>query len=120
MSSRMQQKAAARERREAHEAEQQRAERGRGMRRRLAVIVAVAVALTAGAVTVSRLTHDDAVARPEAISARFAGLAQDGIGLGKPSAPVTLVEFADLQCPFCGDYARDVLPAVLDQYVRPG
>jgi protein-disulfide isomerase len=36
------------------------------------------------------------------------------------SAPATLTEFADLHCPFCADYARDVLPAVVDRYVRTG
>jgi protein-disulfide isomerase len=33
---------------------------------------------------------------------------------------VTLVEFADLQCPFCAQYARDALPRLIDRYVRPG
>lgn len=116
----MQQKAAARERREALEAEQRQTAHRRGLRRRLAIVVAAALVVTAGAVTVSRLGQDAAVANPEAVSARFAGLPQDGIRLGRASAPVTLVEFADLQCPFCGDYARDVLPTVLDKYVRTG
>jgi protein-disulfide isomerase len=31
-----------------------------------------------------------------------------------------LTEFADLQCPFCAAYARDVLPTVVDRYVRTG
>lgn len=50
----------------------------------------------------------------------FAGLPQEGIALGSAGAPATLVEFADLQCPFCGVYGRDVLPTVVDRYVRPG
>ena len=50
----------------------------------------------------------------------MAGITQDGIALGDPAAPATLVEFADLQCPFCGVYGRDVLPTLLDRYVRPG
>lgn len=50
----------------------------------------------------------------------FAGIPQDGITLGEPDAPVTLVEFADLQCPFCAQFAVDALPEIVDDYVRPG
>ena len=31
-----------------------------------------------------------------------------------------MTEFADLQCPFCGDYARNALPEVVRRYVRTG
>jgi protein-disulfide isomerase len=48
------------------------------------------------------------------------GVPQDGNELGEPSAPVTLVEFADLQCPFCQQWALDVLPTLVDEYVRTG
>jgi predicted DsbA family dithiol-disulfide isomerase len=50
----------------------------------------------------------------------FDGIPQDGIVLGSPTAPAVLTEFADLQCPFCAVFARDVLPAVVDRYVRTG
>jgi protein-disulfide isomerase len=33
---------------------------------------------------------------------------------------VTLVEFADLQCPFCAEWSRDALPELVRDYVRPG
>jgi protein-disulfide isomerase len=33
---------------------------------------------------------------------------------------VTLVEFADLQCPFCGEFARNALPQIVQDYVRTG
>ena len=48
------------------------------------------------------------------------GIPQDGIALGWPKAPVTLVEFADLQCPYCARWARDAFPTIVDEYVRPG
>jgi protein-disulfide isomerase len=50
----------------------------------------------------------------------FDGIPQGGVSLGEPDAPATLTEFADLQCPFCAEYARDALPAVIDRYVRTG
>ena len=48
------------------------------------------------------------------------GIPQDGLVLGDPDAPVTLVEFADLQCPYCARFSRTTLPAIVAEYVRPG
>jgi len=53
-------------------------------------------------------------------TALFRGIPQRLNQLGNPNAPVTLIEFADLQCPFCGQYAIDALPAIVKEYVRPG
>jgi protein-disulfide isomerase len=50
----------------------------------------------------------------------LAGIPQHGITLGNPRAPVTLVEFGDLQCPSCAVFAQDALPAIVSRYVRPG
>ena len=48
------------------------------------------------------------------------GIPQDGISLGSAKAPVRVLEFADLQCPFCRQATLDVLPNVIKHYVRPG
>ncbi len=53
-------------------------------------------------------------------TAAFAGIEQRGATLGSPNAPVTLVEYADLQCPYCAEWARTALPVVVDRYVRTG
>jgi protein-disulfide isomerase len=50
----------------------------------------------------------------------FKGIPQSGRVLGRSDAPVTMVEFADLQCPFCAQYAQDALPTVVSRYVRAG
>ena len=53
-------------------------------------------------------------------SALFAGIPQDGTVLGDSDAPLTLVEYADMQCVYCAAWSRDVLPAVVERYVRTG
>jgi protein-disulfide isomerase len=40
--------------------------------------------------------------------------------LGEATARVTVVEFSDYQCPFCGRYANDTLGKVMDEYVKTG
>jgi protein-disulfide isomerase len=40
--------------------------------------------------------------------------------LGKASAPATMVEYIDLQCPVCRDFETNVMPSVIDKYVRAG
>jgi len=120
MSSRAQQKAAARQARlEAEAADRRRAARRRGFAR-LGAVSALALVVVVAAVVAGPTGGRDAGSPAPAASATFDGIPQDGISLGSPTAPAVLTEFADLQCPFCATYARDVLPAVIDRYVRSG
>lgn len=50
----------------------------------------------------------------------FRGIPQDGATLGDPNAPAELIQFADLQCPYCAAVNTTVLPQIIEQYVRPG
>jgi protein-disulfide isomerase len=50
----------------------------------------------------------------------FRGIPQKLNVLGNPNAPVTMIEFADLQCPFCREFALGALPTIVRDYVRPG
>jgi len=40
--------------------------------------------------------------------------------LGRPGAPVTIVEFGDYQCTNCGAFARDTEPTLVREYVDTG
>lgn len=43
---------------------------------------------------------------------------QDGLSLGDPNASVTVVEFADFQCPYCQMYFTDIEPRIMQLYVN--
>ncbi|HEX4931250.1 MAG TPA: thioredoxin domain-containing protein [Gaiellaceae bacterium] len=59
---------------------------------------------------------------PEAAEATalFRDISQQGVALGRVGAPVTLVEFIDMQCPFCREFEVDVLPTLIEKHVRSG
>ncbi len=119
MSHRLEKKQAARAARLAAEAAAERRERLRRLTI-LAVVVALASAAVAIAIVASSSGDDAGPATPAEASALFAGIPQDGVTLGDPDAPVALEEFADLQCPFCAQHAQEVLPTLIDEYVRSG
>jgi protein-disulfide isomerase len=94
--------------------------------RALALVATAAVIVVAVLVAVSQLgsassssTSADLRAEARAVQRELHGIPQHGVSLGSGRAPATLVEFADLQCPFCAEYTRDALPGLLDRYVRP-
>lgn len=118
------------ERRAAARAERDRAAAARARQRQRLWILGGVLALAAVIVVVIAIAasgggSDKPVKRAGEIlpgqietNARFTGIPQRGIAVGYPDAPLTLVEFADLQCPFCRDYTVNVMPALIDKYVR--
>jgi protein-disulfide isomerase len=80
--------------------------------------IAVAVALIVLAVVLR--SSDEAAAPTPAPVVELDGIPQDGTILGSAGARVTLIEYADLQCPACRAYAEVALPTVVNDYVRPG
>jgi protein-disulfide isomerase len=123
VSDRTEQKQRLRAAREEREREQRLAAR-RARRLRLlfivagaaAILVLVAIAVSGG----NGGSKSKKITGAAQVSARFNGIPQHGIELGNPGAPVTFVEFADLKCPVCREYALSAFPTLVDRYVRTG
>jgi len=127
MSSRQEQKAQARAEREERERAAAQTEGRRKRLQQLGAVVAVAALVVVALVLVSQSSKDTpnasggaAIAGVSDTRAMLRGITQNGTSLGDPKAPLVLTEFADMQCPFCGEYATGVLPQIIERYVRTG
>src|SRR5579884_2399134 len=130
MASRTKQKEEARARRLAEE--QARAERAQRARRtRLLggvviaaiVVVAVAVAIsTSGGGSGAGPAPGTSGAKAEAttVNSLLSGIPQSGETLGSPSAKVTVIEYGDLECPICRDFALGAESQLIANQVRSG
>jgi protein-disulfide isomerase len=54
------------------------------------------------------------------VDAELSGIPQQGQVLGDANAPVTVVEFADPQCPVCAAFAEQIAPELISNEVRSG
>jgi protein-disulfide isomerase len=117
------------ERRACEAAEAARAQRNRRLRQ-LGALLAAAAAVVVVAIVISSSrgpgtsTKAPAGGQPAsgiaATNALLRGIPQKGNTLGDRKAPVTLQEFADLQCPICQAYTLDSMPTLIQRYVRTG
>jgi protein-disulfide isomerase len=77
----------------------------------LGLLTSLALAAVGGIIALQIFTGDSAVVEPPVGSGRI---------LGDPNAPVTIVEYADFQCPICKRAATDLLPQIEKEYVDSG
>jgi protein-disulfide isomerase len=143
MASRTKQKEEARARRLAEErARAERAQRAQRMRMLGGVVLAAIVVVVVVVVISSSSSGGGKAPKPHSAAAKAAatavdtlltGIPESGQTLGSPSAPVTITEYADLECPVCDAFAlpsnrntsdgtpgTGYLDQLVKQYVRTG
>ena len=125
MSSRREQKEQAKAKRQAAEAEQAASEQRKrkllysvgGAVLLAAIVVVVLVAVNSGGNDGDGGNGLQGVSETNAL---FSDVPQRGETLGNPNAKVEMLDFSDMQCPFCAEYTVKVLPTIVDRYVRTG
>jgi protein-disulfide isomerase len=87
------------------------------------VIVAVVVILIATGGGGKAEQHKSLKESPtvaKEVDAELNGIPQKELVLGKETAPVTLVYYGDLECPFCREFTLNALPTLVQKDVRAG
>jgi protein-disulfide isomerase len=93
----------------------------RGGRRNLVLALGVGVLAAFALIAVAQLLNKKKappVVKNPVVS--LAGIPQHDTILGKPGAKISLIEYADQQCPGCRFYTLNIFPALVKEYVRPG
>jgi protein-disulfide isomerase len=81
------------------------------------VVIAVLIVVSSGS---SGGGDSSNIVEAKEVDQLLTGIPQKGMVLGEPSAKVAVLEFGDLQCPFCKGYSEEVLPQVIENRVRSG
>ncbi len=82
--------------------------------------------LSNGNVAVVQDSDDTAVAAPSpapsapTVNKDMKTLIDDDAVKGDKNAPVTIVEWSDFECPFCGRFYQQTLPSIQEKYIKTG
>ncbi len=89
----------------------------------LAIVVVVLVVVITGGKDKGGGASEGGDAKVQGVAetkALLNGIEQNGLTIGDPKAPVTIVEFVDVQCPFCKNHQLDQQPKIIKELVRTG
>lgn len=52
--------------------------------------------------------------------AALPAVSSSDFALGDQNAPVTIIEYSDFQCPFCGKFFKEIEPVLREKYIKTG
>lgn len=83
---------------------------------------AVTIAIVAALVLILVNRDNGSSGFPAAVAAAplDANIATDGLSIGDPNAPVTVIEYGDFQCPGCAQFAENDQAKLIQDYVATG
>lgn len=93
---------------------------------RVLVPLAVAVAAALVAVVMAFGGGDDAASEPKVNAAAESATPDSSragdpnLAIGAADAPVVMVMYTEFQCPYCGKFARDTQPELIERFVDEG
>ena len=90
------------------------AKKAKGKRKLYAAVVLAMLAILAAYV------YMISAPRPPGPAGNYTVSVDDDPMLGNADAKVTIVEFSDFECPFCGAFARNTLPQIKADYIDSG
>jgi protein-disulfide isomerase len=89
-------------------------------KRRLAIFGAALLTAIAAVAIVIAVASGGSKSSETKAGIPLAGIPQSGNTLGAQDAKGTLMVFADLQCPFCGQFETQAFPSIVNRYVKTG
>lgn len=84
------------------------------------VIIAIAVIYSTNSGPSSSGSSQNSGHTQTAAVASLPALTSSDFVLGESNAPVTVVEYGDFQCPFCGKFFKDTEPVLREKYIKTG
>jgi protein-disulfide isomerase len=107
---------------------QTREQERRARTRRTLIATGAAVVLVVAAIVIQQVFTGGGSGKPDPsslagvaeVQAEFSGLTEKNGTIGPASAKVTIVEYGDLVCPICKVFDNDVVPRLIEDFVRTG